>query len=296
MKFLQTAAVGMFMALPFTASAADFTELFPNHPGTQYPEVNEHLKNFDYQQGNVELPGGQITLTVPDGYYYLSQEDAAVVLTFFWGNPEAPTMGMLFPAKYTPMDAGAWGVDFQWEDIGYVSDEDADSYDYDDLLGDMKRDTRADSEARVDAGYDTIELVGWAEQPSYDVNERKLHWALELAFGDYEENTLNYELRALGREGVLKANFIASISQLEEVKAGLPVVAEMVAFNPGKTYAEFDPSMDKVAALGFGGLIAGKLAAKAGAFGVILLMLKKFWFIAFLPLLALKNRIFGKRA
>ena len=50
-----------------------------------------------------------------------------------------------------------------------------------------------------------------------------------------------------------------------------------VDFTSGNRYADFNPDIDEVAAYGIGGLIAGKILAKAGFFAVIL----KFWkFIA----------------
>lgn len=154
----------------------------------------------------------------------------------------------------------------------------------------MQKDTRAESRQRVDLGYDSVESLGWAEQPSYDATERKLHWAMELKFGESDGNTLNYELRALGREGVLNANFIASISQLPEIKSARPEVADMIDFTEGKRYMDFDPSIDTVAAVGIGGLIAGKaLTRKTGIIAAVVVLLKRFWFILLLPFFWLKS-------
>ena len=256
---MRSTAIALSLALTATsAGAKDFNAMFPGHPGYDIAEVNEALQSYDYQQGTIRLPGGQAELTVPEGFYYLDVEDARSVLTFLWDNPTGDTLGMIFPADYTPWDMEAWGVAFHFEDIGYVSDDDAVGYDYDSLLADMQADTRLDSQERVKAGYDTVALVGWAEPPKYDAVERKLHWAMELEFGGSDEHTLNYELRALGREGVLSANFIATMSQLPDVKADMPQVAGMIDFVDGKTYADFDPSIDTVAAVGVAGLIAGK--------------------------------------
>lgn len=59
-------------------------------------------------------------------------------------------------------------------------------------------------------------------------------------------------------------NFIANMGQLEEVNAARDEVLAMVSFNDGHKYSEFDPDIDKVAAYGIGGLIAGKVLAKTG--------------------------------
>lgn len=47
--------------------------------------------------------------------------------------------------------------------------------------------------------------------------------------------------------------------------------------NEGHRYGDYVAGMDKVAAYGIGGLIAGKLAAKAGLFKLLLVFAAKFW-------------------
>ncbi|MFY0616341.1 DUF2167 domain-containing protein [Shimia sp.] len=285
----------LFSVLATAGFAKPFEELFsdtsfedPDHP------VVVALKAMDYQQGRVFIPGGQAYLDVPDGYYYLSPNDTATVLVDLWGNPNGDSLGMIFPSTYLPVDDDAWGAIVSWDDIGFVSDEDADTIDYDDLLKTMQKETNAENTWRVENGFEKIILVGWAEPPSYDKTTRKLHWAKELAFDGTDVNTLNYNLRALGRKGVLQLNFVAGIGQLEDIKTALPEVAAMTAFQEGARYRDFDPSIDQVAAIGIGGLIAGKVAAKTGLIAAALLFLKKFWFLAFLPIVWLR-RWFAKR-
>ncbi len=48
----------------------------------------------------------------------------------------------------------------------------------------------------------------------------------------------------------------------------------MVDFQPGNTYAEFNPKIDKIAEYGLTGLIAGGAIAAAAKFGVFGLLLK----------------------
>ena len=82
---------------------------------------------------------------------------------------------MLFPANMTPFDNESWAVTVDYEEDGYVSDENANDIDYDDLLIQLKADTQASSDARVVKGYEPIELIGWAAFPYYDVDAKKLH-------------------------------------------------------------------------------------------------------------------------
>ena len=63
--------------------------------------------------------------------------------------PGQNVLGMLFPAEATPFDADSWAVTVEYEQDGYVSDEDAGDINYDELLQQMKEDTRSESRARM---------------------------------------------------------------------------------------------------------------------------------------------------
>lgn len=117
-----------------------------------------------------------MTLRVPEDFYFLGAADAERVLVDIWGNPPGQdTLGMLFPAEYTPFDVESWAVTFEYTDDGHVSDSDAAEVDYRELLGDMQSDIRSGSADRADAGYESIELIGWAEPPHYDSAEEIRH-------------------------------------------------------------------------------------------------------------------------
>jgi len=128
----------------------------------------------------------------------------------------------------------------------------------------------------VDMGYDPIELIGWASPPYYDKASHKLHWAKELQFGGAGPNTLNYNIRVLGRKGVLNLNFVAGMEQKAMIDERVPEVLAMADFNTGSRYEDFDPDLDEVAAYGLGALVAGKVLAKTGLLAAALLILKKF--------------------
>lgn len=229
---------------------------------------------FQYQTGDVNIGNGIATLRVPEGFKYLNPENTNYVLTEMWGNPESPTLGMLLPDTISPSSYNfTYAVDITYSDEGYIDDEDAADLDYDELLEEMQSDMKAANPQREEMGYPAIELVGWASQPFYDSESKKLHWAKELSFDGSEEHTLNYNIRVLGRKGYLNLNVIGDMGQLELVKANVDGILSSVEFNQGYTYDEFDPDVDKIAAYGIGGLIAGKVLAKAGFFALIL----KFW-------------------
>ncbi len=241
----------------------------------------EFLASLNFQTGKVVLGDNLASLNLPENLVFLDGNDANRVLVDAWGNPptdEAP-LGMILPAGISPLAEESWAVTVEFEESGFVSDEDAADIDYAEMLEQLQQETIESNAWRAENGYEPIELLGWAAQPHYDAQGKKLHWAKELRFGDSDINTLNYNIRVLGRKGVLVLNFIANMDQLPEIQANVPAVLAMTEFNDGNRYADFNPDIDQVAAYGIGALIAGKLAAKAGLFATILLLLKKFWLV-----------------
>ena len=234
--------------------------------------------SFTYQYGKIELNGVVATLNVPEGFKYLDPEQSNRVLTDIWGNPPAETLGLLFPENANVVgNSQSYAVEITYAEDGYIDDSDAKDIDYDELLEEMKEEASTQNAQRVKMGYDTLDFVGWASPPFYDEESKKLHWAKEIKFAGTEVNTLNYNIRVLGRKGCMNLNVIGDMTVLPQVKTDIDNILSSVEFNTGFKYSEFNPDVDEVAAYGIGGLIAGKVLAKAGFFALIV----KFWkFIA----------------
>jgi uncharacterized membrane-anchored protein len=253
--------------------------------------------SLHYRTGTIELPGGIATLRLPAGYRFLDGENAARVIVDGWGNPpgEKP-LGMIVPTGVNPVEDAGWGVVVTFQEDGYVKDDEADEIDYDELLRDMQKDTRDGNAERVRLGYPALELVGWAARPRYDGATHKLYWARELAnTGSSSTHALNYDVRVLGRRGVLSLNAVAAMPMLPAIERDMQGVLGFVDFNDGHRYADFT-SGDKVAAYGIGALVAGTVAAKAGFFKVLLMGLlaaKKALVAVVVALVALVRRLLG---
>ncbi|MBG8552755.1 DUF2167 domain-containing protein [Hymenobacter guriensis] len=225
-----------------------------------------------YQTGHIVLPDNLGSLEVPKGFRFLDAEQSNYVLTKLWGNPEGGSLGMLLPDDRGPLSDNNWAFDIEYDPSGYVEDDDAADIDYD-LLKEMQDDTEEANEEREKAGYGRVLLIGWAAKPYYDAKLNVLHWAKELRFSGTSETTLNYNVRVLGRKGVLNLNAIGSMTQLPEIRRTIPAIIKSVEFAKGQQYADFNPKLDEVAAYGIGGLVAGKVLAKAGALALFV----KFW-------------------
>jgi uncharacterized membrane-anchored protein len=263
-------------------------------------EVQALASRLKYQTGKIRLRDGLATISLSDAFRYLDPAGADTLLTGIWGNPpsQAKSLGVITPAGFDPFGEDSWCVVVSYDEDGYVKDDDAASIDYTELLKEMQEGTREASKQRVKDGYPAIELVGWAARPSYDRQSHKFFWAKELKFSGSEGNTLNYNLRILGRGGVLVLNVVAGMAQLEQVQASVPAILAMVDFEPGQRYADYKPGTDKVASYGLAALVAGGVAAKSGLLKTALAALfamKKFVVIGLVALVALLRKIFAAR-
>ena len=234
-----------------------------------------------YETGVVELKGGIAKLNIPAGFKYLGIEQSKFVIKDVWGNPERnDVLGMIFPERGAPISDSSYAFIISFDDMGYVKDHDADKIDYNELLDEMHKEEPALNAERKKQGYSSIHMVRWAQSPFYDPKNKVLHWAKELQFEGEEMNTLNYDVRFLGRRGILSLNAVASIDQLPMVKNDINRILAIPEFTAGNRYGDFNDNTDKIAAYTVGGLVAGKILLKIGFFA-------KFWKLIMLGVVAI---------
>ncbi|MFT3763862.1 MAG: DUF2167 domain-containing protein [Pseudoxanthomonas sp.] len=254
--------------------------------------AEQFVASLHFRDGEIAVPEAAAHFRLGPAFRYLDKADTRRVLEDMWGNPpDDSVLGMIVPAQPALGEDGSWAVVVTYADDGYVSDEDAAKIDYDDLLKDMKDGIKEENAERKKAGFHTVDLVGWAVPPRYDADSKKLYWAKELAFEGNPQHTLNYDIRVLGRRGYLSLNAIADLSELDRVRQGMQQLLPMAEFDDGARYADYDASSDKVAAYGIAALIGGGLAAKAGLFAKLGLLLAKFWKLGLIAVVALGGTV-----
>lgn len=300
-----------YLLLALSSARADVPPSPPPEPvGEPAPAGEEGLppelqklvdleNSLTYERGAIRLAGGKVVLEVPEGFGYLDPKETSDVIVA-WGNlPNADTLGSLFPTGVSPFAMEGWGAILSYVDEGHVSDADAAEIDYDELLKSMQEDDAYENAERRKLGLEEIHLLGWAAPPRYDPGGRKLHWAKRL--GSTGGETLNYDIRVLGREGVLSVQAVADMGQVDVVNAGMTEVLGFVSFTEGNRYEDFDPSTDTLAEAGIAALILGGTAAaasKGGLFkGFIALLLagKKLIIPLVVAALAAVKALFGKK-
>ena len=294
-SFIATIAAAAALFLP---ARADDRQPTPKEMEA-FQKAFKAIGELQYQSGEVSLAGGKLKLTLPPEFQYLDPANARKVLVDIFGNPpqSGSTDGMIVPKGIDFAQGGGWTAVLQWKEDGYVKDDDFAKTDFNEMLGDLKKAYKAGSDERVRAGYGRMELAAWAQQPHYDKATHKLYYA-KLFDVDGPEQQLNYDIRVLGRHGVLELSIMSSMSQLRDIEAKAPVILGMVDFTDGNRYADFKPGTDKVAAYGIAGLVAGGVLAKAGFFKIAGLFLVKFGkviLVGVVALAALIAKLLGKK-
>jgi uncharacterized membrane-anchored protein len=268
-------------------------------PGVQGEPISEEEfgkqleAKLTFETGKVNVAGGLATLDLPAGWRYLQEKDARFMVEQVWGNPPNDLVkGVALPAG---LITRTWAIIVKYEDEGHTADEDASKLDFDEMLTQLKDGAKESNPARKQAGYPTVELLGWAEPPHYDAAAKKLYWAKRLQFSDTPHPTLNYDVRILGRRGHLVLTALGDDSDLKVIREGCTGVLQATEFTAGNKYADFDESSDKKAAGGIAGLIVGGALLAKVAKGGLLAKLAKPLIIGAIFVVGAIGKLFGKK-
>lgn len=230
------------------------------------------LNTIPWQQGPCTAQVGSLgQVQVPAGYKYTGVEGTRTFLELTQNTPTPRDLGILCPSNWPGGADGpnAWFLVFEWDDIGYVKDDEKNNLDGNAIMNNMKTTQESDNAARRTKGWPTLELVGWEKPPFYDPQTHNLIWATRIRDGGPGARgveTINYNSRILGRGGVMSANLIIAPDLLTKELPKYNEILGGYTFLPGQKYAEWRAG-DKVAAYGLTALVAGGaagLAAKSG--------------------------------
>ncbi|YCM42180.1 DUF2167 domain-containing protein [Verrucomicrobiaceae bacterium 227] len=259
------------------------------------PEVEvDPFARFSWQTEGVGEISSHATIQIPEGYRFLNGRETAEVMEMV-GNLPDQYDGMIGP------EGLEWFVLFQFEDSGYVKDDEKDELDADVMLEALREGEEASNEERKRLGYDTLTTVGWAVEPKFNDSTKNLEWGIILQSSDGGKN-VNYLTKLLGRHGIMHTTLVCDNDQLETI---LPTYQNLITdfeYNSGNTYAEYQEG-DKVSNMGLKALVAGGAifaAAKLGLFAKLMLFFKKGLKVIVIGAIAigafLKRIITGKKA
>jgi uncharacterized membrane-anchored protein len=216
----------------------------------------------------------EIAFHIPASAVFIPGPEAVRILKAMGNSPAPDTLGMVFPAA-----EGEWFAVARFVKSGYIKDDDAKSWNSDELLANLKEGTAQANDERRKRGIPEIEVVGWVEKPQYDAQTHRLVWSAasrDKGAAAGQEQGVNYNTYLLGREGYLSMNFVTGLNVIEAQKPIARDILAGVEFDKGRTYADFNASTDHIAEYGLAALIGGIAAKKLGLFALIAAFAVKF--------------------
>lgn len=228
--------------------------------------------------------GTTAQVQVPEGYVFAGGNDTRKIMTAVHNPTTGKELGFVAPS------GEEWFAVFEFDDSGYVKDDDKGSLDANAMLESIKTGTAESNKERVRNGWPALNVIGWETPPRYNEATHNLEWAIRAE--SEGSPVVNYNTRLLGRGGVMEVTLVTDPKLLAET---LPKFKTMLAgfdFNSGQKYSEFRPG-DKTAAYGLTGLVVGGTTAVLAKTGVFK-WLWKLLVAGVVGLGALFKKIFGR--
>lgn len=224
----------------------------------QEPEI-------DWIEGpmTAELGDNLAEIRVPEGYLFATAGETRKVMELTGNPPTGREVGLIMPAA----EGKSWFLVFEFDEVGYIKDDEKDKIDADAILEGIKEGTEASNEQRKEMGSDAIHVVGWFEKPHYDERTHNLVWAIEAQGEADPSRVVNYDVRLLGRRGYISATLVTDPQSLAGDLPHVQTLLSGFSFKPGSRYAEW-VSGDKVAEYGLTALVAGGAGAAAAKLGL----------------------------
>jgi uncharacterized membrane-anchored protein len=277
--------VAPLFVLPLFASAA-----FAQEKGGDKPAEKEKwppkIAGVTWSEGPATCKMRDLAeVKIPAGWTFTDGDGTRVLMRAMGNLTGTQEAGSVFPGSFD------WFAVFEFDPCGYVKDEEKDDLDADEILEAKREGNKRGNEARKIAGLPPMEILGWDVKPHYDQATHNLEWSVRLKSEGETTETLNYDVRLLGRTGVMQVSLVAAPDRMAAAMPEFRRLLKDYAFISGRDYGSWRAG-DKVAEYGLGALAAGGAVALAAKTG----FLAKFWkFIVagVIAAVAAVKRLFG---
>lgn len=269
------------VTLAFAAGSPAYAQKLDPAPQSQTAETEEAnsfqklLESIEWKKEGAGALGNIATIEVPAGYGFTGSAGTIKLMEAYGNLTNGTELGYISPVNME------WFAVFEFEDVGYVKDDEKDNLDPDKILEQLKEGQEAANTELSKRGRSTLSVVGWHTPPFYNKETNNLEWAIRLRSSDGSE-ILNYKTKLLGRRGVMDVVLVCSEEQMKTLIPEYQKLLKGFSFKKEESYAAFTKG-DKIAEYGLTGLILGGgllVAAKSG-------LLAKLWKPILLGLLAI---------
>lgn len=291
------------LAAPFSAHAASSgggsgksapaASSAPASPtgGNEQPQVGEDnlFTGLRPVKGPVVVKlGAQGQTRIPEGLLFFSAKDTRTLLERLENLTSGDELGLVATPDLSWLAVFTFDASGYVEDTGSAADIDADA-----LLRSIREGVAESNKEKAARGWAPVEVVGWAIPPYYNAETKNLEWSTRFKSGGHKYD--NYNVRILGREGVMQVIFVGDEEDYAgSLKAARGVMADY-SFITGKSHAEWRQG-DKVAGYGLAALIAGGAAAAAAKSGLLGKLIKPLGVAALAVLAGIGKLLTGRKS
>lgn len=257
--------------LAFAASLSTYAQAPAEAPertpaeDAQNDKFEKLVKSIAWKTEGSGTLGNIATLSIPSGYRFTGSAGTIQLMEGYGNLTSGSELGYI-----SPLDMG-WFAVFEFDECGYVKDDEKDKLDAAKILKQMQESQKEANKELARRGMSTLQVLGWQTPPFYNPQTNNLEWAIRLRSSSGGDS-INYKTKLLGRRGVMDVVLVCGEEELPAVIADYQNLLKNFAFKKEESYAAFSKG-DKIAEYGLTGLIVGGgllVAAKTG-------LLAKFW-------------------
>lgn len=231
--------------------------------------------------------GSNAELQVPEGIVFGDAQVTKDILERSGNLVSGQEVGILLNGKSS--------VVFEFDPVGYVKDDDKADLNADEMMKSLRESQEAANAQLKARNLDELELTRWQVTPHYDDATHNLEWAPVVRNKKTGNETVNYNVRILGRRGVMEVALLVSPEAFEAELPGFRNSLKGFSFAQGEDYLAWVKG-DKVAEYGLAALVTGGAVAVAAKSGLLAKLFKPL-IVAALALLAGLKRLFtGNKA
>jgi uncharacterized membrane-anchored protein len=237
--------------------------------------ADAQLEKLPWRAGTQALSESHGKFRVPDHAVMVQGADARKADSLLNGQANSDSEAVV------SMDDGSV-LYLIYNDSGYVSIDDWNDVNADDMLKSISEADATANEDRTKAGLPTIHTDGWIEPPTLNRQQNTVVWILKLHDGRGATFS-NAVALALGRHGYERFVLATKTQDPNALRAKMASLVPDYTFQPGFRFTDYVQG-DRMAELGVAALVgtaAGATIAKTVGFTAILLFLKKFFLLGF---------------
>ena len=247
-------------------------------------------KNFEEKEFMAPVEGAGGSIKIDSSEIFLTGNDVNQYSYWTWGYPDYSLM---------LIRSGADTIYVEHEGGGYVSIDDWKNVDANAMIKELNDNAKKIAQDRKAKNISYATNLSWVHKPQLDRQKNMVYYAYKVEWSDDDLSLESLSL-VLGRKGYTTVTFVTTYDEnisLAATSKKNKDKASTFIYDEGEMYSNFKTG-DKVAAVGIGALLAATLGVKALKPGLLIglmLLLKKFWFILLLPLLAI-GKLFNNKS